>query len=237
MMLVTSGASGSRRQTSRSLADAYASEERMMREYKRRCREENASLEPSCDEKPFDAFVCPITQELMYWPEMTHDGHSYESDAIGEWLAGSNSSPKTNLQLETKTLLPNHNLRAAINEWKCRASPQGRKARPSAGSQGLRGTKRQKIDKNAALERLDDEPPLQAFICPLTNTLMRKPVTICDGSSFESDAIDEWLADKNYSPKTKLRLQTKTLVPNHSLRGAIEEWHASKGKGASANGF
>ena len=74
-------------------------------------------------------------------------------------------------------------------------------------------------------------------LCPLTNTLMRKPVTICDGSSFESDAINEWLAEKNYSPKTKLRLQTTTLVPNHSLRGAIDEWRASKGMGASANGF
>ena len=93
------------------------------------------------DSEP-DAFVCPISFELMRDPVMCADGHTYERDAIERWLqalawgwmrmrarvlacvlsaggAQSNkTSPKTNEKLPSSALVPNHNLRAAIQEWR-----------------------------------------------------------------------------------------------------------------------
>ena len=33
-----------------------------------------------------DGFKCPITQDLMFDPVSTVDGHTYEKDAIVRWL-------------------------------------------------------------------------------------------------------------------------------------------------------
>jgi len=67
--------------------------------------------------EPPDAFICPISFELMVDPVMCSDGHTYERDAIEDWLSSHNTSPKTNEELQTSALFPNHNLRAAIEEW------------------------------------------------------------------------------------------------------------------------
>jgi hypothetical protein len=42
---------------------------------------------------------------------------SYERKAIAEWLKKSQNSPKTNLLLPSKQLLPNHALKAIIRDW------------------------------------------------------------------------------------------------------------------------
>ena len=42
-----------------------------------------------------DAFVCPITQEIMKEPTMAADGFSYERVYIAQWLSTANTSPKT----------------------------------------------------------------------------------------------------------------------------------------------
>jgi len=48
---------------------------------------------------------------------MCADGHTYEREAIEDWLRSHSTSPKTNEELGSRVLFPNHNLRAAINEW------------------------------------------------------------------------------------------------------------------------
>jgi len=68
-------------------------------------------------EEPPDAFVCPISFELMLDPVMCSDGHTYERAAIEDWLSSHTTSPKTNEELQTTALFPNHNLRAAIDEY------------------------------------------------------------------------------------------------------------------------
>lgn len=61
-----------------------------------------------------------ITQELMKEPVTTADGHTYERDAITQWLRSPerNTSPKTGLPLPNKVLLPNYALRNAIELWR-----------------------------------------------------------------------------------------------------------------------
>ena len=64
------------------------------------------------------AFCCPITQEEMVDPVVAGDGHCYERAAIVEWFRRSDRSPKTNAALTSTELIPCHNLRQAIEEWR-----------------------------------------------------------------------------------------------------------------------
>ena len=60
--------------------------------------------------------TCSITQELMVDPVFAADGYTYERKEITRWLASNNTSPKTNLPLETKTLFPNISAKQQIEE-------------------------------------------------------------------------------------------------------------------------
>jgi hypothetical protein len=66
---------------------------------------------------PPDEFVCPITMELMSDPVICVDGHCYERAAIASWLDVHDTSPKTNAVLESKMLIPNRALKAAIETF------------------------------------------------------------------------------------------------------------------------
>eukprot|EP00051_Salpingoeca_urceolata_P011714 m.145433 g.145433 ORF g.145433 m.145433 type:complete len:624 (-) comp17223_c2_seq1:198-2069(-) len=54
----------------------------------------------------------------MQKPMFTSDGHTYEQDAIREWLRGHNTSPRTGEPLPDKVLRPNHALRAQIVDFR-----------------------------------------------------------------------------------------------------------------------
>ena len=73
---------------------------------------------PAPPPEPPDAFVCPITQELMDEPVMAFDGHTYERRAIERWFKRRQTSPKTGEQLANAVLLPNHAMRGQIIEWR-----------------------------------------------------------------------------------------------------------------------
>ena len=65
-------------------------------------------------EKIPEEYYCPITHLVMADPVSTEDGHTYEREAIEEWLQKNNTSPLTNAKLNTKTLIPNYSLRKLI---------------------------------------------------------------------------------------------------------------------------
>jgi len=64
-----------------------------------------------------DAFLCPIGSGVMVDPVVCLDGHSYEKVNIEHWFETSDNSPKTGLPLGSKLLIPNHSLRAAIQQY------------------------------------------------------------------------------------------------------------------------
>ena len=64
-----------------------------------------------------DAFVCPITRDVMDRPVVAADGHSYEHDAVAKWLTRNARSPLTNAPMGPE-LVPNITLRKAIAEWR-----------------------------------------------------------------------------------------------------------------------
>jgi len=61
------------------------------------------------------------------------------------------------------------------------------------------------------------------FFCPITGEIMRDPVITTGGHSYERAAIEEWFAMHRSDPKTNMVLESRALMPNHTLRSAIEE--------------
>lgn len=54
---------------------------------------------------------------------------------------------------------------------------------------------------------------------------MQDPVVAADGFTYESEALKGWLeCGHDTSPMTNLKLPHCDLVPNHTLRSAIQEW-------------
>ena len=62
--------------------------------------------------------LCPILQDRMEDPVIAADGHSYEREAIEEWLRQGDAhlkSPLTNAPLSNRILIPNHALRRLLD--------------------------------------------------------------------------------------------------------------------------
>ena len=65
------------------------------------------------------------------------------------------------------------------------------------------------------------------FLCPITNEIMKDPVTAADGYTYEKRAIRSWLrrhSTNPTSPMTNEKLTTVNLWKNDELRGRIEEF-------------
>ena len=62
------------------------------------------------------------------------------------------------------------------------------------------------------------------YICPITSEIMTDPVSTLDGFIYERAAITEWLRTKDTSPKTGATLESKALIPIHSLRSVTRRF-------------
>jgi hypothetical protein len=54
--------------------------------------------------------------------------------------------------------------------------------------------------------------------------LMFDPVIACDGYTYERIAILKWFSEHDTSPTTNAPMLNKDLIPNRSLRSAINQW-------------
>ncbi|GAB4838700.1 U-box domain-containing protein 26 [Ancistrocladus abbreviatus] len=63
------------------------------------------------------------------------------------------------------------------------------------------------------------------FRCPISLELMRDPVTVCTGQTYDRASIESWVATGNTTcPVTRAPLTDFTLIPNHTLRRLIQDW-------------
>ncbi|CAL9056188.1 unnamed protein product [Musa banksii] len=63
------------------------------------------------------------------------------------------------------------------------------------------------------------------FRCPISLELMRDPVTMCTGQTYDRASIESWMATGNTTcPVTRAPLTDFTLIPNHNLRRLIQDW-------------
>jgi hypothetical protein len=53
---------------------------------------------------------------------------------------------------------------------------------------------------------------------------MKDPHFAADGFTYEGDSIRLWLERNNTSPMTNLPLRHREIIPNLSIRSAIQEW-------------
>ena len=72
-------------------------------------------------------------------------------------------------------------------------------------------------------EKGEPKPP-NAFFCPINHTLMRDPVVIEDGMSYERTAIQGWFTTHKTSPLTNAVVNTAVILPNTNLRNIIDLW-------------
>ncbi|KAH7571007.1 hypothetical protein JRO89_XS05G0238900 [Xanthoceras sorbifolium] len=65
------------------------------------------------------------------------------------------------------------------------------------------------------------------FLCPISLELMRDPVIVATGQTYERSYIQRWIDCGNVTcPKTQQKLQHLTLTPNYVLRSLITQWCA-----------
>ncbi|CAI9115233.1 OLC1v1016080C1 [Oldenlandia corymbosa var. corymbosa] len=87
-------------------------------------------------------------------------------------------------------------------------------------------------DDSSHFDRSHVEPIYDAFICPLTKQVMRDPVTLENGQTYEREAIEKWFKEcrdagrRPVCPLTQRELRSTELNPSIALRNAIEEWNA-----------
>ncbi|XP_061358552.1 U-box domain-containing protein 11-like [Gastrolobium bilobum] len=63
------------------------------------------------------------------------------------------------------------------------------------------------------------------FLCPISLELMRDPVIVATGQTYERSYIQRWIDCGNATcPKTQQKLQHLTLTPNYVLRSLITQW-------------
>lgn len=63
------------------------------------------------------------------------------------------------------------------------------------------------------------------FLCPLSRRVLKDPVVACDGFTYDKRAIQEHFeTGDRTSPLTKQQLRSTAVLPNHSIRAAVNEW-------------
>lgn len=65
------------------------------------------------------------------------------------------------------------------------------------------------------------------FLCPISLQLMKDPVTLSTGITYDRDSIEHWIfaGSRSTCPVTrKLLPVSEILIPNHTLRRLIQSW-------------
>ncbi|KAK1426921.1 hypothetical protein QVD17_15601 [Tagetes erecta] len=65
----------------------------------------------------------------------------------------------------------------------------------------------------------------EEFNCPISNEIMRDPVIVSTGKTYDRPSIQKWLKAGNRTcPKTQQVLSHTILTPNHLVRDMIAQW-------------
>lgn len=63
------------------------------------------------------------------------------------------------------------------------------------------------------------------FRCPITLDLMKDPVTLLTGITYDRESIERWIESGNETcPVTKQVLKSFEGIPNHTIRRMIQDW-------------
>ncbi|XP_057544107.1 U-box domain-containing protein 21-like [Amaranthus tricolor] len=63
------------------------------------------------------------------------------------------------------------------------------------------------------------------FRCPISLDIMKDPVTLSTGITYDRESIEKWIDAGNVTcPMTKQVLKSLEPIPNHSIRSMIQDW-------------
>ncbi|XP_078434469.1 plant U-box 23 [Wolffia australiana] len=70
------------------------------------------------------------------------------------------------------------------------------------------------------------------FLCPISLEIMKDPVTVCTGITYDRESIEKWIFSGNkraeaVCPVTRQPIPNGELIPNHTLRRLIQSWCAA----------
>ncbi|KAK9281549.1 hypothetical protein L1049_004452 [Liquidambar formosana] len=88
-----------------------------------------------------------------------------------------------------------------------------------------------KVRKRSLSLRVHQSLPCpDEFRCPLSKELMRDPVVVATGQTYDRPFIQKWLKGGHRTcPQTQQVLSHTMLTPNHLIREMISQWCKSKG--------
>merc|ERR1711998_34036 len=81
-----------------------------------------------------------------------------------------------------------------------------------------------KVSNMFDIDKLDENDIRKEYLCTISSELMIHPVIAADGYTYDRKSIEERFKRSNNSPMTGGLLPNKNLIPNHSLKSAIESW-------------
>ncbi|GLJ51865.1 hypothetical protein SUGI_1101810 [Cryptomeria japonica] len=84
------------------------------------------------------------------------------------------------------------------------------------------------------MKGIDIEVTVPTYLrCPISLELMKDPVILCTGITYDRQSIETWLdSGKTVCPVTNQILHTQDTIPNHTLRRIIQDWCvANSGRG------
>ncbi|KAF9664133.1 hypothetical protein SADUNF_Sadunf17G0124500 [Salix dunnii] len=90
-----------------------------------------------------------------------------------------------------------------------------------------RSRRKSKKSKNPGQEINSDMEILNPrhFCCPISLDLMKDPVTLSTGITYDRESIEKWIEDGNLTcPVTNQVLASYDQIPNHSIRKMIQDW-------------
>lgn len=94
----------------------------------------------------------------------------------------------------------------------------------------LKELKQRRNQRSLSLKLLDSLTCPEEFRCPLSKELMRDPVMLATGQTYDRPFIQKWLnAGNRTCPLTQQVLPHTILTPNHLVRGVISQWCRSRG--------
>ncbi|KAK9063798.1 hypothetical protein SSX86_017670 [Deinandra increscens subsp. villosa] len=82
-----------------------------------------------------------------------------------------------------------------------------------------------KIKKQLADVEVDVAVP-ELFRCPISLELMKDPVTLATGITYDRESVEKWIYEdgNNTCPVTGVVLTSLEPVPNHAIRRMIQDW-------------
>ncbi|KAM6583503.1 hypothetical protein CsatB_010505 [Cannabis sativa] len=89
---------------------------------------------------------------------------------------------------------------------------------------------------NTNVEEKKNMQALSHYYCPILQEIMEDPYIAADGFTYEYRAIKSWLEKHDVSPSTKQKLQHSMLIPDHTLRSAINDWRSYAFAGIQTKG-